>query len=201
MLKILFKVKRQFSAKLTLLARHFFLLEYTILYGTRFKVGHAIHFGTHFLVYFDATQSQIELGNNVVFRDFCQLRSGTNGKLTIGNNVFFNNFCSIHSFYNIQIGNNNQFGEGVEMYDVNHRYKEQSKLISEQGYSGGNIIIGDNCWIGSNVTILKGVTIGDNVVIGAGCLIHKSISSDSVVIQHQRLEIKKRINFSKENSL
>ena len=29
------------------------------------------------------------------------------------------------------------------------------------------IVIGDNCWIGSGVTILPGVTIGSNAVIGA----------------------------------
>ena len=41
----------------------------------------------------------------------------------------------------------------------------------KQGYSKGPIKIGSDCWIGSNVTILKGVNIGDNVIIGAGSII------------------------------
>lgn len=53
--------------------------------------------------------------------------------------------------------------------------------ISQHGFSVADVIIGDNCWIGSDVIILKGVTIGDNVVIGAKCLIYKDIPSNSIV--------------------
>lgn len=37
------------------------------------------------------------------------------------------------------------------------------------------IIIGDGCWIASNVTICGGVTIGKNTVIGAGSVVTKDI--------------------------
>jgi acetyltransferase-like isoleucine patch superfamily enzyme len=66
-------------------------------------------------------------------------------------------------------------------------------LVSDQGYNIGEITIGNNCWIGSNVIILKDVTIGDNVVIGAGCIIHKSIPSDSVVRNQQNLLITQEV--------
>lgn len=194
MLKFFFRIRGYCYRKYRLLQKRAFLFEYKALYSNRFHVHPTLAFGTHFSIFFDLSNSSIDVGQNVEFRDFCQIRTGTNGKLKIGSNVFFNNFCSIHSFYSIQIGNNNQFGEGIRMYDVNHRYKEQGKLISEQGYIGDAIIIGDNCWIGSNVTILKGVTIGNNVVIGANCLIHVSIPSDSLVVQKQNLEIKKKSN-------
>lgn len=41
--------------------------------------------------------------------------------------------------------------------------------------------IGNNVWIGGNVTILPGVTIGDNVTIGAGAVVTKDIPADVVV--------------------
>ncbi len=37
------------------------------------------------------------------------------------------------------------------------------------------ITIGNNVWIGANVTVLPGVTIGDDAVIGAGSVITKDI--------------------------
>jgi len=64
--------------------------------------------------------------------------------------------------------------------------------VSNQGYTIGKIKIGNNCWIGSHVVILKDVTIGDNVVIGAGCIIHKSIPGNSVVMNNQNLLIKQK---------
>lgn len=46
--------------------------------------------------------------------------------------------------------------------------------------SHGKIKIGNNVWLGQNVSILKGVTIGDNVIIGFGSVVTKSIPSNSV---------------------
>ena len=42
------------------------------------------------------------------------------------------------------------------------------------------IIIGKNCWIGMNCTILKGVKIGDNTVIGAGSVVIENCDENSV---------------------
>lgn len=90
-----------------------------------------------------------------------------------------NNYCSINCLEKIEIGENTLFGESVKIYDHNHQYS--SEKIEHQA----PIKIGKNCWFGSNVIILKGVTIGDNVILGAGCVIHKDIPSNSIVINKQ----------------
>ena len=43
------------------------------------------------------------------------------------------------------------------------------------------INIGDDVWLGGNVTILPGVTIGDNVVVAAGAVVTKDVPSGRVV--------------------
>lgn len=150
--------------------------------------------GKDFSIMLDASNSNVAICNNVTFRDYCQLRSGANGKLIIGANNFFNNNCSINCLSNISIGTNCQFGEGVKMYDHNHNHSDNKKQINEQGYTYGSIVIGSNCWFGSNVIILKGVEIGDNVIIGAGCVIYKSVPANAIVINKQNLEIKNRFS-------
>ena len=40
--------------------------------------------------------------------------------------------------------------------------------------------IGNDVWLGANVTVLPGVTIGDNVVIGAGSVVNRDIPSGTV---------------------
>lgn len=165
----------------------FYLLK--IIYSTELSSGSKFIFGSNFIISLVRNSSKIILGDNVVFRSNVSLRLNKNAVIQIGNNVFFNNSCSINCLNNISIGSNCQFGEGVKFYDHNHNYRDKSRLINEQGYSIGSIAIGNNCWIGSNVVILKDVKIGENVVIGAGCVIYKSIPSNSLVTNNQNLTI------------
>jgi acetyltransferase-like isoleucine patch superfamily enzyme len=118
----------------------------------------------------------------VHFKRYCHLLLYSKSELIIKKNAFFNNYCSINCLEKIEIGENTMFGEGVKLYDHNHLYEVTDKLtVFKDRFKTSPIVIGNNCWIGSNVTILKGVTIGDNVIIGANNLIYKSIPSNTVV--------------------
>ena len=156
----------------------------------RFRLKPSIILGKRFSINSDITSTSVVIGDNCRFRNNFNITIGNAGKLNIGNSCFFNNNCSINCLGTIEIGNNNQFGEGVLFYDHNHIYKNKNQLISDQGYNVGGIKIGNNCWIGSNVVILKNVEIGDNVVIGAGCVIYQSIPANSVVTNQQNLLIR-----------
>jgi acetyltransferase-like isoleucine patch superfamily enzyme len=160
------------------------------IFANRFLTGENFKFGRFFDLSFDLSSSEVSIGNNVLIRDFCHFRSGMDGKLQIGNNTFFNNNCSINCFHSIIIGDDCQFGEGVKFYDHNHQYRATDKTINEQGYSTGPIKIGNNCWFGSNVVILKNVQIGDNVIIGAGCIIYQSVPPNTVVMNKSILDFK-----------
>lgn len=109
------------------------------------------------------------------------------GIVKIKNNVFFNNNCSITARLKIIIGNDCIFGENVKIYDHNHIYKDTMCLIRKQGFISNEVIIEDNCWIGSNVTILKGVHIGRHSVVGAGVVVYKDLPENSVIVCNQNL--------------
>lgn len=102
-------------------------------------------------------------------------------KVSLGKGVFLNNNCSINCRQEVIIGDNCLFGEGVRIYDHNHRFRNPDKPIASQGFKCSSVRIGDNTWIGSDVVILKGVTIGSNVVVGAGCVIDFDIPSRTIV--------------------
>jgi acetyltransferase-like isoleucine patch superfamily enzyme len=68
----------------------------------------------------------------------------------------------------------------VKIYDHNHRFNQHIE-IKQQGFSNGSVIIGQHCWMGSNVMILKNTVIGDNCVIGAGTVVSGTIPSNSIV--------------------
>lgn len=43
------------------------------------------------------------------------------------------------------------------------------------------ITIGDDCWLGDNVTVLPGVTIGEGSVIASGALVNRDVPPRSLV--------------------
>jgi acetyltransferase-like isoleucine patch superfamily enzyme len=136
--------------------------------------------------------SLLRLGQKVYMRNFCNILMFPKASLVIGEQVFFNNYCSVNCLYDIAIGAGTSIGEGVKIYDHNHAYHYESDgtlILERDQYTYGKVRIGKNCWLGSNVTILKGVEIGDNVIIGANCLVYKSIPSGSVVKHVENLEI------------
>lgn len=134
---------------------------------------------------------KIHLGNDVNIRNYCNILVGNDAELSIGNRFFMNNYCSINCLEKIEIGENTLFGEGVKLYDHNHQYSAEPEFkVEHQKFNTAPIKIGKNCWLGSNVTVLKGVTIGDNVIIGAGCLIYKDVAANSVITLNQTLQSK-----------
>lgn len=139
----------------------------------------------------NSNNGSIHIGNNFSTRSYVKLLAD-GGNIKIGSNVFMNNNCSINCMGNISIGDDCLFGESVKLYDHNHNFADLNKRISEQGFDIGFITIGNNCWFGSNVTVLNNVTIGDNVVIGANSLIYKSVPSNTIVMMRSELIYKNR---------
>lgn len=122
------------------------------------------------------------VGKNSTFRGKFKITiDGEKSKLKIGDNCFFNNFCSISCMNKICIGSGTIMGEGVKIYDHNHKFSYKNKLLKDQGYSLGEVSVGENCWIGSNVVLLKGTNLGDGCVISAGCVIDFSVEPHTIV--------------------
>lgn len=156
--------------------------------NTNTKIGKSLKIGDYCNFSLYPNLEEITLGNNINIRNYCNILVGKNAKLSIGDRFFMNNYCSINAIEKIEIGENTLFGEGVKLYDHNHEYSQHK--VEHQKFKSAPIKIGKNCWLGSNVTVLKGVTIGDNCIVGAGCVVYKDLPERSVIISQQELIIK-----------
>lgn len=105
--------------------------------------------------------------------------------------VYFNSNADLVDDANIYINSHCMFGPNVTIVTALHpispklrRYKlEYNKPVT----------IGENVWVGANVTILPGVTIGDNSVIGAGSVVTKDIPSNVIAFGNP-CKIHRKIN-------
>lgn len=102
-----------------------------------------------------------------------------------------NNYCSI--------GHNCMFSneiiirteDGHPIYDL-----ESKKLLNK----GGRVVIGDKCWIGERVYILKGTELATGTIVGACSVLSKKIDEKCVVVVGNPAKIvKHNVGWNKNN--
>ena len=107
-------------------------------------------------------------------------------KITIGDDCSIGEFCHITAINNISIGNGLLTGRFVYIGDNNHGDLSWENSFVQPAKrklkSKGEIVIGNNVWIGDKTTILGGLTIGDNVIIGANSVVNHDIPSNSIAV-------------------
>lgn len=80
---------------------------------------------------------------------------------------------------------------------------EIAKMHMEMGHPSckGDIIIGNDVWIGANSTIMSGVKIGDGAIVGATSTVTKDIPPYAIVAGNPAKIIKYRFNDEQINFL
>lgn len=151
----------------------------------------------------------LEVGDDVTIEDYGYLNCLSAGGVRIGSGTCFARNLSLHcggatgeyseSFFaigehcyigpnavlgpsgGIRIGNHVLVGPNLVISSENHRFDDPDSPIYQQGVAPGKVLIADNCWLASNVTILAGVTLGEGCVVAAGAVVTKDVPPHSIV--------------------
>lgn len=159
--------------------------------GVSFFYLPGIHWG-RFLklgrqVYISALgHGHVEMGDNVSIGDFSRIVISTSlnnlGEfIAIGNNVGIGEFAYLGGAGGLEIGNDVIAGQYFSCHPENHVFTDLEKPIRLQGVERKGIKIGNNCWLGSKVTILDGVELGDGCIVAAGALVNQSFPANSII--------------------
>ena len=81
--------------------------------------------------------------------------------------------------YLIKIGNNVTISNDVQF--VTHD-NSISKIIPKLTDSFGEILIGNNCFIGARSILMYGITLGSNIIVASGSVVTKSFNENEIII-------------------
>lgn len=123
----------------------FFRFFKFLLLGTKLSKSVKFYGKSYVIGYY----TNISLGQNVVVNLGVVFNS--RDKIIIGNGTHLSSFCKIYT------------GK------LDFQGKDFHAHVSAE------VVIGNNCWLGSDCIVLGGVSICDNVVVAAGSVVTKSI--------------------------
>ncbi len=137
-------------------------------------------------------KKHIKYGSNLTIGNYCKFDikksedMDVNPSLIIGDNCTFGDMIHIAVNNSIEIGNGLLTASRVFITDSNHgnysgnvQSDPKTPPIERKMYSI-KTVIGNNVWIGENVSILAGSTIGDGVIIGANSVVNGILPDNSI---------------------
>lgn len=114
------------------------------------------------------------------------------GDVKVGKNTWIGPFTILDGSGGLKIGNNCSISAGVQIYS--HDSVKWAISGGNEPYENKSTNIGDNCYIGPNVVIVKGVTLGDGCIVGANSLVNKSFPANSKIAGNPTRLVKTNAN-------
>lgn len=109
-------------------------------------------------------------------------------KIDVGENCHIGDNVHIAAIEKVRIGDNCLLASHIFISDSSHgsyhgeaqdspaSRPEERKLVSSP------VSIGNNVWIGENVSVLMGARIGDGCIVGAGSVVTKSFPDNCIIV-------------------
>ena len=134
--------------------------------------------------YYDDFEDTANFEKNVKY-----LFDFNNDQLIIGN------FCMIASDVKFIMNGANHLTDTISSYPFSifgNGWQEAMK--GKEFPNKGNIVVGNDVWIGYNATIMAGVTIGDGAIIAANATVVKNVEPYTIVGGNPAKIIRKRFS-------
>jgi acetyltransferase-like isoleucine patch superfamily enzyme len=136
------------------------------------QIARGVVLGPRFGLWMPA-EASLRIGRGCEFRrDFyCEIAPG--GKVEMAEGVVFTSAALVQISTSLTIGTRAVFGQSVQIVDGNHRFRDHTRHVVDQGFDFRPITIGAGVLVLSKCTIVN--SIGDGAVIGANSVVTRPI--------------------------
>jgi acetyltransferase-like isoleucine patch superfamily enzyme len=112
-----------------------------------------------------------------------------------GAKLYVGSFTTIAQGLQVMLGGNHRT-DWFTTYPFGHTYTNIFNKFDGNGHpkTNGNVLIGNDVWIGRNVTIMSGVHIGDGAVIACNSHVVKNVAPYTIVGGNPAKMIRKRFS-------
>lgn len=119
------------------------------------------------------------VGDEVEFRRDFRAEIVGHGRISIGSDTHFTYSVLIQCSTTIEIGERAMFGQSTIVVDGQHRFRDLTRPMLEQGYDFQAVRIGDDATITTKCTIMADV--GERAFVGANSVVTRPVPPFTVV--------------------
>ena len=143
----------------------------------------------------------VKIGDNVTIKSFCHIELTKIGNSSIvgpfarlRDDSLLDNNSKVGNFVEVKkskVGNNVKISHlsyiGDSVIDKNSNIGAGTITCNFDGVKKNKTFIGENCFIGSNTSLIAPIKIKKNSIIGAGTVVDKNVQEGSVVYRKSKL--------------
>jgi acetyltransferase-like isoleucine patch superfamily enzyme len=143
------------------------------------RFGEGVYLGPGFSLHIPGRGSFV-VGDGVEFRRGFRAELWDGGRIEIGADSVFTYYVLMQCSTTIHIGERCMFGQSTIVLDGNHRFRDISRPMLEQGYEYHELDIEDDATVTTKCTILA--SLGTRSFIGANSVVTRPVPAYSVAV-------------------
>lgn len=173
-----FKIPSNFRGRSIFYVQLWWMIQHTLFnHSPQFAYG----FRAFILRLFGA-----KIGKNSIIRPTVEITYPW--KVKLGDNVWIGDSVVLYSLGDITIGDNSVISQRSYICTGDHDYR-----YSDFPIRSNTIVIGDSCWLATDVFVAPGVTINNGCVIGARSTVIHDMPSNMLCVGSPCVPIKPRV--------
>lgn len=143
------------------------------------RFGRDVYLGPGFSLFVPG-QGSFVVGDHVEFRRGFRAEVSGDARVTIGAGSSFTYSVLIQCSTTLDVGERCIFGQGVILLDGQHRFRDLTRPVLEQGYDFSPLHVGDDVWVGAKSVVMADV--GTRAVVGAGAVVTRPVPPYTVAV-------------------
>jgi acetyltransferase-like isoleucine patch superfamily enzyme len=164
----------------------------TVAHGD-LQLGGKVFIGAGVTIFQSRGGGAVLLGEGVELYGDSTIETGEGGRVEIGAGSHIQPRCQFSAYKGaIRIGQRVEIAPNCAFYPYNHGMVDGKTVRELPLQSRGDIVLGDDVWLGFGVVVLDGVCIGDGAVVGAGAVVTRDVPAGAIAVGNPARVVRQR---------